>query len=228
MNELQKELLEVKKEIAAAQADATVQRLMKSVAQNPSTEEFDLEKSQITVTDAVNLRIRDNGSEDDLRAAAEKINVVLLHLQAIFTIPQDLSVTDTRVYDAWWFENLTRVKKMLIVAKVLACRRLMSFTNPDGTSVVPTPLDTPSQIMELWVAAKQFETERQPEYRKKYAKMLGKRVEREFLELGYGYEIATTKKAANEFLLSLVEPVEDPSKRVVNPNVETYDEDEQF
>lgn len=199
MNNLQSELLVVRTKMNDAAASTTVRALLASVAQDPSSETFLVAESQSTVSKEADLQAQ--LVQDPTRQASDLINAVLLHLQSLFCIPGQISSDlDKEIRDRWLFENLTRLKKMLIVAKVLAYRRLSSFKNADGTNVVPTPCDTPSQIMELWDVCAQFETERQPVRRREYEKFLAKRIPLEFLALGYGDDQETPRKKARKFL----------------------------
>lgn len=199
---LNSELLIVREKMNAAAAAKPVQRLLASVAQNPSSETFLISESQLSVSKEADLLQLDNQQvEEPLRKASDLIHAVLLHLQSLFCVPGLFSSeVDKEICDRRLFENLTRLKKMLIVAKVLSYRRLASFKNEDGTHVTPDVCDTPSQIMELWAICEEFENERQQARRQEYEKMLAKRVSFDFLALGYGIDQETPRKKARKFL----------------------------
>lgn len=199
MNDLQRELLIVREKMNAATGNQVVRSLLTSVAQNPQSETFLVAESQLSVSKEADSM--ETLYPESLRTAGELIQAALLHLQALFCVPgHNEDALNAEIRDRWLFENLTRLKKMLIVAKVLAHRRLSSFKNSDGTNVVPGPCDTPSQIMELWILADEFETHEQPEMRKEYALKIAQQVPFDFLALGSGTDTEATKKRAREFI----------------------------
>lgn len=222
MNPLQRELLLLNEKIIALTSNASARHLLASVAQNPSTETFMILDSQASVSKEI-----DSLTDGDLqhRTITDLLNGILIPLQALFCSPVGLAYAASpefytsalgtpglragyktvsteyeHIRDKWLFENLTRLKKWLIVAKVLAYKRLCSFKNSDGTNVVPTPMDTPSQIMELWVLVNDFERNRQPAFREVYARRLAENVDLDFLALGYGVDIGTPKKTVEKFI----------------------------
>jgi hypothetical protein len=137
----------------------------------------------------------------DLRIASDLIGNVLVSLQTIFCSPRfGEKGYDGLIRDRWLFENLIRLKKWLIIAKILSYRRLLSFEHSDGKIHLPTPCDTPTHITELWIEATTFEKERQEEFRKKYMNRIADNVSLEFLALGYGSDIHKPRQQAIAFV----------------------------
>lgn len=140
-------------------------------------------------------------NNSDLRIASDLIGNVLVSLQTLFCSPRfGEKGYDVLIRDRWLFENITRLKKWLIVAKILSYYRLSSFINNDGKNVLPTPIDTPTHIIELWIEATMFEKERQAEFRKKYMNRIADNVSLEFLALGYGSDIHKPRQQAIAFV----------------------------
>lgn len=201
MNQLQRDLISVKSKIKDLNADDYARHLLSSIAQDPQTESFDLLASTKTVSQAI-MKMADSPLSRDgvCRNVTNLLNEILLPLQSLFCL-ENLTPIDELIRDRWLFENLTRLKKWCILGKVLAYRNLASFKNKDGSDVVPTPADCPSQIMELWVVADVFENERQPYFRQAYVSKMADSVSFEFLALGFALENnETPMKQAHEFI----------------------------
>lgn len=77
---------------------------------------------------------------------------------------------------------------------------MSSFKNDDGTNITPTPADTPTHIMELWIEATLFEKERQSEIRRQYMSRVANNVSMDFLTLGYGSYNHKQQREATEFV----------------------------
>ena len=201
MDPLQRDLLALKEKMDALTANADVRALLASVAQNPQDETFMIAASQATVSRQIDSM---TDSALRLREVSRLFSDVLIPLQYLFcsSLPKDTLLAERykETMYKWLFENLTRLKKWLIVAKVLAYKNLASFKNADGSNVVPTPCDTPSQIMELWILADKFERHVQPECRRIYMNKVANDVDRAFLALGYGADTTTPNEEALKFI----------------------------
>lgn len=154
-------IYQLQKDLTGLSSNPETRRLLSSVVQNPQNETIDLRASAASVME--------NGLGLETKQSLREIRAFLQNLY-FFHAFVDGRKENASIFNAFLYENHTRLQKLLVVAKLLDHANLQSFGTPESP-VFPMPSDIPTYA-HLWGVIQNFQSERLEGIHKRNKKML--------------------------------------------------------